>query len=82
MYIIHALYNEVADRIYIGQTNDLQRRWDEHNVYHSKHYTGRLKGEWKLVYKEEVSTRSEAIKREKQLKSFRGREYIKTYIPG
>jgi predicted GIY-YIG superfamily endonuclease len=36
---------------------------------------------WILIYKEEFSTRQEALVREKQLKSYRGREFVKKCIP-
>jgi len=31
---------------------------------------------WKVVYTEELNTKTEAMKREKQLKSAKGREFI------
>jgi predicted GIY-YIG superfamily endonuclease len=44
-------------------------------------YTARFDGAWTLIYKENAESRQEALKREKQLKSFRGREFIKMHIP-
>lgn len=44
-------------------------------------YTSRFDGEWQLIYNEEVASRQEALIREKQLKSFRGREFVKNFIP-
>ena len=76
MYYVYALYNQSLKKVYIGQTNNVDRRLLEHNK-DGNHYTTSLKGEWELIYKEEVATRSEALKREKQLKSYRGREFIK-----
>ncbi len=81
MYFIYCVYNHQNGKIYIGQTNDLERRLKEHNTPNS-HYTGRFRGGWVLIYKESLATRFEALKREKQLKSAKGREYIKQYIPG
>lgn len=40
----------------------------------------RYAGEWALVYSEEVETRSEALKRERQLKSARGRVFIRSQL--
>ncbi len=82
MHYIYAIYNSDADKYYIGQTVNLEERLIMHNDHTFKSYTARFKGEWKLIYKEEVSTRLEALKREKQLKSFRGREFVKGFIPG
>ena len=81
MYRVYAIYNKFANKIYIGQTKDLGERIILHNDKVFKGFTSRFPGEWKLIYKESVATRQEALKREKQLKSFRGREFIKSHIP-
>lgn len=81
MYV-YALYNEDVNKIYIGQTSNLERRIVEHNEKRGSHFTAHYRGEWVLIYKESVATRSEALKREKQLKSGNGRAFIKTHIPG
>ncbi len=79
MYTVYAIYNLVIDKIYIGQTSQLKRRLREHGKP-SKHFTGKIQGEWVLIYQESVATRSEALKREKQLKSYRGRKFVKQFI--
>ena len=59
---------------------DLCIRLAEHNdglSSYTKKYTP-----WTLVYSEKVDTRSEALIREKQLKSSRGRSYIWKEIIG
>jgi putative endonuclease len=81
MFVVYAIYNPDAGKTYIGQTEDITRRLRQHNEHEFKSYTARFPGEWELIYSESVATRSEAIKREKQLKSGNGRAYIKTYIP-
>ena len=35
---------------------------------------------WEVVYKEEYESKSEAMRREKELKSHRGRDFIRTMI--
>jgi len=83
MYSVYALYNLKHDRIYIGQTEDLVLRLKLHKDkgFGKNHYTARLDGDWNLIYTEAVQTRIEALKREKQLKSYRGRQFIKKQIP-
>jgi putative endonuclease len=81
MYVVYAIYNETADKYYIGQTKDLEVRLNLHNTKTFRGYTSRFDGLWKVIYSEEVSTRSEALLREKQLKSYQGRQFIKKYIP-
>ncbi len=82
IFTVYVIMNE-NNKIYIGQTSDLENRLKRHNGLlrnKAKSFTSKNKGEWKLVYKEDFSTRKEAMGREKQLKSCRGREFIKNKI--
>jgi putative endonuclease len=79
-FFVYAIYNNFSKKIYIGQTNNLEKRILEHNEKFGDHYTTKFQGNWILIYKEEFRTRSEALIREKQLKSYRGREFIKNLI--
>lgn len=81
MWFVYALYNHTSKKIYIGETEDIQRRVLEHNSKLGNHFTAKYDGEWEVIYQEQVSTRTQALVREKQLKSFRGREFLKQYIP-
>ncbi len=81
MYFVYAIYNQQSDKIYIGQTNNLDERLILHNnKTFRKSYTSRFDGSWELVYSEEISDRSAALIREKQLKSYQGRQFIKKLI--
>mgnify|MGYP003394080294 CR=1 FL=1 len=78
MYFVYAIYNKKHDKFYIGQTESLDARLEIHNSQVFKNsYTSRYDGVWEIFYSEEYLTRKEALAREKQLKSFRGREFIK-----
>lgn len=81
MFTVYAIFNDVAKKYYIGQTENLERRLKEHNEHKYPGYTARFRGEWVLIYSESAAIRSEALIREKQLKSGNGREYIKSLIP-
>ena len=78
---MYALYNTDHNKIYVGETSNIDRRLLEHNEKRGKHFTARFSGEWQLIYKEDTIDRKQALVREKQLKSFKGREFIKQYIP-
>lgn len=80
MYTVYVIYNRQANKYYIGQTYNIEIRLRQHNDHTYSSYTSRFPGEWKLIYKESVATRSEALAREKGLKSGNGREFIKTII--
>ncbi len=78
MYYVYVLYSAEYDKIYIGQTNDIGIRIERHNsgkVKSTKAYIP-----WELVHYEKFATRSEAMKREKELKSHKGRDYIRKYL--
>ena len=81
MFTVYVIYNRFSDKIYIGQTSDLEKRIVEHNMKRGNHFTAKHQGKWELIYQESVPTRSKALTREKQLKSYRGREFIKQFIP-
>ena len=78
-YYVYVLRNDL-EKIYIGQTSNLAVRLNRHNGLlpsKARSYTKINRGSWKLVYKEAFSTRSDAVKREKFLKSHQGRDLIK-----
>ncbi len=85
MHYVYCIFNKQSNKIYVGQTNNLTRRLEKHNykIQNKGHFTAKFSGQWDLVYKEEFKSRSDAIVREKQLKSHRGREFLKSIInPG
>jgi len=77
MYYVYVIENS-SNAHYIGQTNDLERRLLEHNdpQFVEGGYT-RTRGPWKLIYQEIYKTRSEAMRREKELKSGKGRNELR-----
>lgn len=69
MYTVYAIYNEETEKIYIGQTQNLEERLLLHNQKtFDNSYTARFDGVWKVIYSEKASSQVEALKREKQLK--------------
>lgn len=81
MYYIYALYNKENNKIYVGQTADLEKRITLHNSkIIKKSYTARFGGSWEIIYQEKANSRQEALTREKQLKSYQGRLFIKSLI--
>ena len=65
--------------IYKGMTDNLEKRLVEHNNKELSFWTKRGT-EWKLIYKEEFDNKTEALKREKWLKTGVGREYLKKIL--
>ena len=69
-YIVYAIYSKSLDIIYVGQTNDIEKRLKIHLKGYSK-YTSRA-NDWKLFYTESKESRTDVVIRERQLKSSRG----------
>jgi putative endonuclease len=56
--------------IYTGTTDDLKRRFKEHRNKKGGHYTSSHQVK-KILYTEQFKTKSEALKREMQIKGWR-----------
>jgi len=78
MYYLYILNNPVNDRYYIGSTNNLTRRLQQH--ISGKTRTTRVLKTYSLVYTEKFKTEFEARQREKKLKSYKSKKYIKWLI--
>jgi putative endonuclease len=75
MYTVYVLYSVNHNKIYIGYTSNIENRLLAHNHFGNKGWTKSFQP-WKLIYSEEFDTKSEAMIREKQLKSAKGRDFI------
>ena len=78
MFTVYALFSEKHNKIYIGMTSNLEMRFFAHNNL-PKGWTASFRP-WKLIYTEEFGSKQEALIREKELKSARGRESIRKII--
>ena len=79
MYTVYILYSFVHDKTYTGYTSDLIQRFYSHNEYSNTDWS-RSYRPWVLVHCEIFETKSGALKREKELKSGKGRDWIKINI--
>lgn len=66
MYFLYILRN-IHNRLYIGQTNNIEQRMNDHKTHHGAKFIKDY-GDFKLVYTEQFQTRTDAMRREKQLK--------------
>ncbi len=77
-YFVYILQSEKDGSYYIGHTSDLEERLGRHNEGRSLYTRG--KRPWKLVYREHFDSKSEAAKREQEIKRKKGREYIEYLV--
>ena len=78
MYFTYILYSPSIDKYYTGYTENLGLRISRHNPGWGKFSSRGIP--WKLVYNEEFENKSDAIKRENEIKSKKSKNYIKNLI--
>jgi len=79
MFTVYVLYSEKYDKIYIGFTSDLEARLKSHNQLSQKGWTVRYRP-WKIIYTEPYADKQSAMRRERALKSSRGRKFIRSLL--
>jgi len=77
VYFVYILRSK-DDRLYIGQTSDLQLRLRRHNE--GKVFSTKGKGPWQLIHSEDFATRSAAMMQERRLKGLKSKKALMTYI--
>jgi putative endonuclease len=78
MYFVYVLGNTATQKHYTGFTTDLVQRLGQHNSGVTRSTKNRDR--WVLLYSEEFATRPEAMRRERFLKSGKGREELRRIL--
>jgi len=75
MYYTYVLQSRKDEKFYTGFTKDLQLRFEQHNkgIVDST----RERGPLKLIYYEACLDKNDATRREKYLKTYHGKMFIK-----
>ena len=78
MFYVYILYSTTSRKFYVGQTNNLTNRLERHNSgYVKSTKSGRP---WELLHHESYESRSLAMKREIEIKSWKSAIKIKEMI--
>ncbi len=77
-YYVYILYSKTLDLYYIGSSHDPFERLKKHLGRHSG-FTGKAK-DWEICYTESFLNKTEALKREKQLKAWKNRIRLQQLI--
>ena len=78
-FVVYILYSETFNKNYTGFTSNLIERFKSHNHLGTKGYTVKFRPSM-VIHVEFFSSKSEAMKREKYLKTGIGREFIQNLI--
>jgi len=79
MYYVYAISSKNRNYIYVGITDNIARRINQHNKGYNK--TTKPYLPFELIYFEELPDRVTARKREKYFKSGIGKEYLRKLSP-
>lgn len=77
-YYVYILYSQSKDKYYTGYSANPEERVVEHNLGATP--STRPGRPWILAYTEELDNKSEAIRREREIKGMKSRKFIKTLI--
>ena len=78
MFYVYVINSLLRNYIYVGLTNNIERRLNQHNNGENK--TTRPYSPFELILTEQFQTRKEARVREKYFKSGIGKEHIKAIM--
>ena len=78
MPFIYVLRSRETHRLYTGATTNIEARIAQHNTDQSRSTKNR--GPWDLVHHEEFATLAEALRRERFLKSGKGRDELQRIL--
>jgi len=77
-YYVYILLSHHNGKYYIGSTRNLEDRIKRHNEGRSKYTKYGIP--WELLYSEKYLDRSDAIKREKQIKRQKSKKFIEALV--
>ena len=77
MYTVYAINSLTRNYIYVGLTNNLERRFKQHNEKRER--TTRSYAPFELFYNKEFPNRILARSHEKYLKSGAGKEFLRSF---
>jgi putative endonuclease len=79
MYFVYIIKSLKDHKLYIGFTNNFERRLAQHNRGSKATPSTINRGPFVLLYKEEAENRELARKREKYFKTGAGRRFLKKF---
>lgn len=75
-WVIYIIQSTVNGKLYTGMSNDVIKRVAAHNAGRGAKYT-RTGRPWRLAYVEIVPSKSDALRRERQIKKMRRSDKIR-----
>lgn len=77
-FYVYILYSATSDKYYVGSTDDLTIRLNQHNT--GRNISTKHGIPWVIKYTEMFSSRGESLNRENEIKKKKSRKYIEWLI--
>jgi putative endonuclease len=77
-YYVYILYSETINQYYVGQTQNIEERLQQHR--NSRNKSTKKASDWVLVYSEVFAFRADSVNRESEIKKKKSRKYIENLI--
>ena len=78
MFYVYIIYSKQINKYYVGSTENIDLRIERHNQGTTRFTSQAI--DWVLAYYETFNSKSEAIKREYEIKRIKSRKYIESLI--
>jgi putative endonuclease len=78
MFYVYVIQSQKDNKLYTGFTNNLRKRFKQHN--NNEAFSTKGRGPFELIYYEACINEQDAKSREKYLKSGWGKRYLKTRL--
>ena len=80
MYFVYFITSSKNGDLYIGSTENLEKRLNWHNKGLTK--STKFGIPWEIIYKEKLPNKIQAIRRERKIKSYKGGNGFKKLLGG
>lgn len=77
-YVVYIIFSAKLNKYYIGHTENIEKRINDHNSGISA-FTSKA-SDWEIKYTEPFSSREDALHREKTIKKKKSRKYLEWLI--
>ncbi len=79
-YYVYILKSDTSGNYYVGSSQNPEKRLQFHNTV-EKGFTSRYRP-WRIIFKKEYESKSEALRTERKIKSWKSRKMIEEIISG
>lgn len=80
MWSVYILYSASIDKYYIGQTDDLTNRLQQHKNHLGSDVFTRRSDDWEVFFQIKCTSRNQALSIEKHIKRMKSRNYLNNLL--